>query len=227
VYGLISKRKVIKKPEAREEEMDIIHSRNPIRLPAHRLDQASEVLARAFQNDPMLKYLVPDDARRVGLLPSFFGTVVRYCLRYGEVYTTETLDGIACWLSPGNTEPTIGRMLRIGIHVSPLQFGWAGLRRFMTLAGYTDAVHERAVSGQYWYLWALGVNPPCQGQGIGGMLMQPVLARADAARLACYLETENEGNVSFYQKYGFQVVSKGEVPKGGLGVWAMLREPLR
>ncbi len=205
--------------------MGIIHSHNPIRLQANQLSQASEVMAQAFQNDPMLQYLVPDDTKRVRLLPSFFGTVVRYCLRYGEVYTTETLDGVACWLPPGNTTPTIGRMLRIGIHVSPLQFGWIGIRRFMTLATYTDAVHKRFAPGKHWYLWALGVNPPRQGQGIGGMLMQPVLARADVASLPCYLETENEKNVPFYQKHSFQVVSHGEVSKSGLRVWAMLREP--
>jgi len=118
-------------------------------------------------------------------------------------------------------------MLRIGIHVSPLQFEWTGLDRFLTVAAYTDAVHKRFAQGQHWYLWALGVNPPCQGQGIGGMLMQPVLAQAGAALLPCYLETENERNVPFYQKYGFQLVSEGEVPKGGLRVWAMLREPHR
>jgi ribosomal protein S18 acetylase RimI-like enzyme len=207
--------------------MDMIHSPEPFRLPAHQLTQASEVMARAFQIDPMLKYLAPDDTRRASLLPSFFGTVVRYCLRYGEVYTTETVDGVACWLPPGNTMPTIGRMLRIGIHVSPLQFGWAGLRRYTALADYTDAVHRRFAPGQHWYLWALGVDPACQGQGIGGMLMQPVLAHADADGLPCYLETENERNVPFYQKYGFQVVSDGEIPKGGLRVWAMLREPQR
>ena len=187
--------------------------------------QVSEVLARAFQNDPLLKYLVPDDARRVRLLPSFFSLVVRYCLRYGEVYTNETLEGVACWLAPGNTMPTIGRMLRIGVHVSPLQFGWAGLRRFMAVAAYTDAIHMRVAWGQHWYLWALGVDPSYQGRGIGGVLIQPVLARANATRLPCYLETENKRNVAFYQKYGFEVISEGEVPNGGLRVWAMLREP--
>src|SRR5437764_15344229 len=112
----------------------MFRSSEPKRLESRQRDQASEVMARAFQNDPMLKYLVPDDARRARLLPSFFGTVVRYCLRYGGVYTTATLDGMACWLPPDNTTPTIGRMLRIGIHVSPVQFGWVGLRRYIALA---------------------------------------------------------------------------------------------
>jgi hypothetical protein len=55
--------------------------------------------------------------------------------------------------------------------------------------------------------------------------MQPVLARADADRLPCYLETMNEKNVLFYEKYGFRVVRDGEVPRHGLRAWAMLREP--
>ena len=80
-------------------------SQGPVRLAAQHINQTAEVLARAFQNDPMLKYLVPDDIRRARLLPSFFGLVVRYCLRYGEVYTTANLEGVACWLPPGNTEP--------------------------------------------------------------------------------------------------------------------------
>jgi hypothetical protein len=55
--------------------------------------------------------------------------------------------------------------------------------------------------------------------------MQPVLARADASGLPCYLETMNESNVPFYRKHGFVVVSDGEVPERGLRVWAMVREP--
>jgi hypothetical protein len=43
--------------------------------------------------------------------------------------------------------------------------------------------------------------------------------------LPCYLETENERNLPFYERHGFEVVSDGEVPKRGLRVWAMVREP--
>ncbi len=189
--------------------------------------QASEVLARAFYTDPMLQCLVPNDAKRTHLLPSFFGLVVRYCLSYGEVYTTPTLKGAACWLTPGNTTPTFARILRTGVYVSPLDFGLAGLLRILQISAYTEAAHVRAAPGQHWYLWALGVDPPHQGQGIGGMLIQPVLARADADGLPCYLETENPRNVPFYQKHGFKVMSEGEVTSHRLHIWSMLREPHR
>ena len=194
-------------------------------LEAHRLDQASEVMGRAFRNDHFLQYLVPDDTKRARLAPSFAGKVVRYCSLYGEVYTTPALEGVACWLPPGNSAPTFSRMLRTGLLTEPLKFGWSGFRRFMDVVSYTEKVHERSVPGPHWYLWGLGVDPSHQGKGIGGALMQPILARADTDRLPCYLETMNETNVPFYRKHGFEVASDDEVPRRRLRVWAMIRDP--
>jgi ribosomal protein S18 acetylase RimI-like enzyme len=205
----------------------MIRSYEPIRLEEQHFKRASEVIGRAFQDDPAWKYLVPDDARRLRLLPSFFSIVVRYGLLYGEVYTTPALEGVACWLPPGNTTPLFSHLVRIGFrHASlGLELGWAGFRRYTATEAYDDAVHKQSAAGRHWYLWALGVDPPCQGQGIGGMLMQPVLARAEADGLPCYLETSNERNVPFYRKHGFMAVSEGVVPKTNLSVWAMLRKP--
>jgi ribosomal protein S18 acetylase RimI-like enzyme len=207
--------------------MRMTQTQEVIRLSRQDNERASEVLARAFYNDPMLQCLVPNDVKRIRLLLSFFGLVVRYCLHYGEVYTTPALEGAACWLSPGNTTPTFVRILRTGVYVSPLDFGLGGLLRDLQISAYMDAAHARAAPGRHWYLWALGVDPPYQGQGIGGMLIQPVLVRADAEGLPCYLETENPRNVPFYQKHGFTVVSEGEVTRRRLHVWGMLRESHR
>ena len=71
----------------------------------------------------------------------------------------------------------------------------------------------------------LGVEPSEQGKGIGGALMQPILRRAGAEGLPCYLETQNERNLPFYERDGFEEVRDGEVPKRGLRVWAMVRDP--
>ncbi len=193
-------------------------------LGAHQLGRACEVMGRAFRDDQLLEYLVPEDAKRARLAPSFVGKVVRYCLSYGEVYTTPAVEGVACWLPPGHSSPTFTGMLRTGLLTEPLKFGWAGFRRFMGMVSYTEKVHKQAVPGPHWYLWGLGVEPSEQGKGIGGALMQPILARAAADDLPCYLETQNESNVPFYRKHGFEVVSDGEVPKRGLRVWAMVRD---
>src|SRR6266568_15908 len=197
----------------------------PIPLVAYQHKQASEVMGKAFLNDPLWKYLVPDEARRALAVLLSMNILVRYSLLYGKTYTTPTLDGVACWLPPGETTPSFSRLVRIGIRSAPSQLGWTGFRRYIAIENYCGKVHKRIVPGTHWYLWGLGVKSSRQGQGIGGMLMQPVLALADIDRLSCYLETMNEKNVPFYERYGFRVVSDGAVPRHRLRAWAMLREP--
>ncbi|HLI05116.1 MAG TPA: GNAT family N-acetyltransferase [Ktedonobacteraceae bacterium] len=189
------------------------------------LKQAAAVLGRAFFADPLWQYLLPDDTRRAALLPSCFRLFVRYSLRYGECYTTTNLSAVACWLSPGNTTPTPGRLLLVAIHGAPLNFGWSALQRNNRVASYTEALHKQYAPDPHWYLWGLGVDPAYQGQGLGSMLIQAGLARADTRHYPCYLETMNERNVPFYQKHGFQVMSEGKAPGTELRIWSMLRKP--
>jgi ribosomal protein S18 acetylase RimI-like enzyme len=90
---------------------------------------------------------------------------------------------------------------------------------------YGDELHENCAHTPHWYLWAIGVKASSRGKGIGGIVMQPVLTSASAAGLPCYLETHNEVNLLFYLKHGFKVMCESKIPKRGLRVWAMLREP--
>ena len=117
---------------------------------AHQLGPASGLMGRAFLDDQLLRYLVPDDAKRARLAPSFTGKVVRYCSSYGEVHTTTALEGVACWLPPGHSSPTFTGMLRTGLLTEPLKFGWTGLRRFADMVSYTEKVHKRAGQGPHW-----------------------------------------------------------------------------
>jgi predicted N-acetyltransferase YhbS len=73
----------------------------------------------------------------------------------------------------------------------------------------------------------LGVEPSQQGRGLGGVLMQPILARADAEGVPCLLESMNERNLTFYKRHGFEVTAHGQIPNEGPQIWVMLREPGR
>jgi predicted N-acetyltransferase YhbS len=78
----------------------------------------------------------------------------------------------------------------------------------------------------HYYLWGLAVDPSQKAKGIGAALMQPVLAKADARKMPIYLETHDEKNVQYYQKYGFDLIHTVRIPRYELPVWCMLREPL-
>ena len=189
--------------------------------------QAGEMLARAFYDDPLSVYLAPNDAKRARVLPWLYERIVRYGAMYdGELLTTGGIDGVAVWLPPGLSHTPITRLVRAGLALTPLKFGLGALGRFMN-ANYVEQLRAKLAPEPHWYLWVIGVEPERQGRGLGGSLVEPMIVRADAERMPCYLETHKERNVAFYQKHGYNVVHSGHVPKGGPAFWCMKREARR
>jgi GNAT superfamily N-acetyltransferase len=197
-----------------------------LRLQDAQLADASQVLARAFFDDPMMTYIMPDDAQRKGILPLFMQAGTRICLPHGECYTTPgSIHGSANWLPPGKTEVDEATLASAGAVEVLGSMGEAAAGRFGSLMEKLGELHHAAVPPEHWYLLILGVDPPRQGQGLGGTLIEPILRRADAERRACYLETMKPRNVTFYQKHGFEVVVEDDTADGGLHFWTMRRNP--
>jgi ribosomal protein S18 acetylase RimI-like enzyme len=208
----------------KNEAFNIQTDDNIVHLNSLYKDTAAFIFARAFQNDPFYRFVFPDEKKRSRELQWLMQKVVNYSLRYGDVYTTSEKEGVICWLPPHDTELTFSRIVRTGLHFIVFRFGLAAYRRFNDNMAYTGRLHKYHVPDPHWYLWAIGVDPSFQGKGIGGKLMQPVLASAGAAGTPCYLETHNQKNIPFYETHGFKVVGEGKVPKHDLSVWAMLRK---
>jgi ribosomal protein S18 acetylase RimI-like enzyme len=196
-----------------------------VRLDWPRFPRAAEVLTRAFLDYPLMTYCTPHVGRRRRATASLYASVLRYTMRFGDVYTTPNGEGTASWLPPDRPLPTFWRMVRSGMYAVPFAFGWAGFQRLQAMDHVAEAEHRRHAPGPHWYLWVIGVAPEHQGKGIAGRLMRPVFEQADRDRYRCYLETHKESNVPVYERYGFRVVAKTPVPRHALTVWAMLRGP--
>jgi ribosomal protein S18 acetylase RimI-like enzyme len=197
----------------------------PAMLNATQVEAAAHVLARAFRNDPLMVYVMPNEEKRQRLLPALFRIPVHYCLRYGIIYTAPDLDGLACCLPPGQSTTTTVRLALASLRSIPVPLGLTGLRRFLNASKHMDSAHKQAAPGAHWYLWALGVNPERQGQGLGSQLLQTVIRQAGTQCLPCYLDTQNPRNVPFYQQYGFRQVSETTISGSDVHVYAMLWEP--
>ena len=50
-----------------------------------------------------------------------------------------------------------------------------------------------------------------------------MLARLERERIACDLETQNERNLAFYRRFGFELKERSEYLPLGLSTWCMLR----
>jgi GNAT superfamily N-acetyltransferase len=181
----------------------------------------SVALAKAFYDDPVMSYLLPNDAKREKRLVALFDLELRYVhLPHQEVYTTAELTGGALWGPPGNWRTPPSSILRS----LPRLAGALGLRipvalRFITAI---EKIHPRQ---PHWYLAVLGTEPARQGQGIGSAVLEPILQRCDREGLPAYLESSKESNVAFYRRHGFEVTRTVDLPGGGPPVWPMWREP--
>lgn len=199
---------------------------SPVLLAKSQVEQGAELLARALQNAPDMKFLIGDNARMLDKVTlRFYQAVIRVGLLYGEVYTTPSMEGVAVWVSPENTNFTLGILFRTGFLTAILSLGFRPMLRFINSSNYVQKLQKQAISGPRWVLVYLGVEPSQQGKGIGGILIHPILARADADGVPCYVESANARNLTFYKRHGFEIVNHGQVPNGGPQVWIMVRKP--
>lgn len=182
-----------------------------------------EVLARAFDDDPWVSWMVRKDAGRdAGVRRLFEVCLGDLALRHDEVWTTDERSGAALWIPPGRWKVGAWDQLRL------LPDAWriSGWRRLAAVGRASAGIARAHPRERHWYLLQLGVDPPAQGRGLGRRLLAPVLARCDAEGVGAYLETAKETNVAFYRRDGFEVRHEHVIP-GGPTVWSMWRDPAR
>jgi len=197
-----------------------------VRIREGQIEDAAGILARAFQLDPPMIYMVPDGAERARLLPPFMKTFVTYASMFGEPFTTfEKPEAVALWRPLEDLTETPERDRQAGIDQIPAILGAENFGRLMHIASLADRFHERTAPGKHLYLQFLGVEPSRQGQGLGSAVIRPMLERADAEGLRCYLETFQPKNVPLYQKHGFKISIEEVEPNSGVRGWGFIREP--
>jgi ribosomal protein S18 acetylase RimI-like enzyme len=185
----------------------------------HDRAQINHTLARAFQDDPALSWILPDAAQRKIRLPRMFDFIVPLDLRDGFALGSSGGEAATLWRSPG--KPHTGlldmvMMLPAVFHT----FGTAALRG-LAVSEAMDAHHPKGIT--YFYLHYAGVLPEHQGKGWGGAAIRAGLDKADAAGIPALLETATERNVGLYTSLGFEILSEWDVPKGGPHFWTMMR----
>src|SRR5438093_3124542 len=110
------------------------------------LPAAAAALSRAFQDDPLQTYVLPDPVERAAQSPGLFAPLIRYGLNFGEVLTTAgSPAGAAVWLGPEAWEVTPERATAAGLDKLPAVLGAAAPERFSSLQAATGPLHHRDV----------------------------------------------------------------------------------
>ena len=182
-------------------------------------------LARAFHDDPLFNFLVPNLLSQARALPTFMGSLLADASPFGEIWVARAehaVVGVAVWLPPGAYPRGLRRELAAYRRELPSvhRFG-RRLPAAIRLQGTLERKHHE-VGEPHWYLSLLGTDPAHQGRGVGSALLAPLLARADAEATIAYLETQKESNVPWYRRHGFALVEELR-PRGCPSMWTMRR----
>ena len=157
----------------------------------------------AFAADPVFRYFWARPADYLQYAPPLMMAMGERGFDHATVMATQDFEAVAMWLPPG-VEPnpdTLRSIARAPTTPEREKLG-AELRSQM------ERFHPKA---PHWYLWAIGVDPRRQGQGLGSALLKHTLAECDARGDIAYLESSSPKNVPLYERHGFEVMSIIEV----------------
>lgn len=181
------------------------------------------MLGRAFYDDPVSVWMLPDATVRARRLATYFGTATRHHHLAGggvEVAADGPVIGAAAlWDPPQRWKYSRGAQLRM----LPALVRAYGLRlpAGRVLSELMEAAHP---AEPHWYLAVIGSDPAVRGGGFGQALMRSRLDRCDAEHCPAYLESSKFENVPYYQRFGFAVTGEVVLPDGGPTLWQMWRE---
>lgn len=188
---------------------------------------ASELLGRAFADDPVMSFIFPDAETR----PARVAALMRLAMRsYAPQGRIDAIGGanevradcraVAVWQQPFARPSTGWPQFRNTLEAI------CKLRSALDRAAQLQAANAaHRIAQPHWYLAVLGTDPVWQGQSLGSRLLDGVLQRCDAEQLPVYLESSHCDNIPFYQRHGFEVLHEIRIPKGP-SLWGMRRAPV-
>jgi ribosomal protein S18 acetylase RimI-like enzyme len=186
------------------------------------IPRLAEVLGRAFHNDPVACWILPDAERRRRRLPRVYAMQLRSLFIAQGTTQVAVRDGViqagALWNPPGRWKASA--LVQMRQLPGALRLAGAGFGRLM---GVTRALEQAHPRRPHWYLADLGTDPDAQGTGLGRLLLESQLARCDERSENAYLETPGS-NVAYYERVGFSVTQRISIPTGPT-IFAMWRPP--
>lgn len=182
----------------------------------------SNILSKAFINDPMTNWTIKDDSKKLERIFLMYETMIKHFgLTKGTIYTNTDKNGASVWIKPENFR----KMSFMNISLISSWIKIVGIERIPHILKGANFLSSHQPTFQCYYLMVLGVDPEYQRKGIASALLKPVLDKCDREKIPAYLETSNINNLKFYEKHGFRIKDEINKPKILPLSWTLLREP--
>jgi len=188
------------------------------------VEEAAQVIAQAFVDDPLIAFVLPIRATRLNTLLNFFRVYGALSIQNQRGFGVgDPLQGVAYWKLPSQDSLSIsikslGKFLPLLFTVYPI-----GHFRARAILNELDVLHNKYANEPHFYLDNLGVRPAARGQGLSSKLIRPFLEMADEQKVIAYTDTVTLANVPLYEHFGFQCVETSPVSNTGITIYALRR----
>jgi ribosomal protein S18 acetylase RimI-like enzyme len=175
------------------------------------------IIEDGFAHDPICNWVF--NSNNSALYP-FFSMLCRdVYLREGFGYTTTKAEGVALWVPP-NKQKTSGIWTSMkSVALMARYGGLTGLKR----GGALEKAMPAKPPEPFYYLFLISTVQAHRGQGLGGMLFEPGLEKIDSESADSYIESSNEKNLSFYRRYGYEIIGEIEPTPESPHMWLLSR----
>ncbi len=180
-----------------------------------RFREALPGMVRAFMDDPLYRWLLPDRGQRREALAAIFVLTLERAAQVGQVDLDPSGRAVAAWTAPDR------QLLDDPAPFVAILDRWAPDNRDAALAG--SAATDAATPPGARTLHLLAVDPDVQGRGIGSDLLAARLAAATEAGEQVALSTSNPDNLDFYRRFGFERVARVPVAQDGPTMYVLTR----
>ena len=157
------------------------------------LGRLAAVLARAFYDDPPIRWVITDDGRRRKLFERSFGLYLRRLwFKQDACYTTDSVVGATSGSCRGNGRSGSSQLAPAALDGADQRPAASADPARARRAGVESSVEP------HYYLPLVGVEPEWQGRGLGTALMRPIVERCDGEKVPAYLEATTPRNRALY-----------------------------
>jgi ribosomal protein S18 acetylase RimI-like enzyme len=174
-------------------------------------EQLIAALTLAFAMDPVIRAFYPDPRDHLTHYPEMMRIQIGAAIARRSAHYVESFNAAALWFPPAGPDTDYevekARRQRLDALIQATASTEGNDDLFAAL-GEMGRFHPK---DPHWYLFAIGVDPHHQSEGLGSLLMQHALPKSDADGIFAYLESSNPRNVPFYQRHGFEVMEDVQV----------------
>jgi GNAT superfamily N-acetyltransferase len=181
-------------------------------------DLRVRTLLRAFGDDALAQWLLPDRPHRHHVYREWFTMVLAHTETAGQVITSADGLAVQVWLSARTGLPS---MLGDADHERLFELAGSRADRFREFGALSAVRHPH---DPHHYLALIGVDPAVQGTGVGTRELREALQKRDADGLPSYLEASSARSRNLYLRLGFHDLGTPiTLPRNGPDIYPMWR----